>query len=238
LLLRLWRTGLWKTYRFFSLYLFVDLARTIVALFLEPGTNAYGLLYVTSVPADRVCAVLAVLEVYGLVLRKYAGIGTLGRWAISGALILSGVISLVSLYPDVGREGTLYPILVFVHALERAISSALLLFLLLITAFLVWFPIPLGRNVVVHTLVFGAYFSANALLLLLRNLVGANLLRVLSTINLGVATACLIAWLIFLSPAGEAAVLVFGSRWRKVDSERLVRQLDAINSSLMRAVRK
>ena len=238
LLLRLWRVGLWKTYRFFFLYIFVDLVRTGVFACLEIGTNAYGWVFVAFLPVDLICAALAILEIYGLVLRRYAGIGTMGRWAVTGGLVVSSLIAVVSLYPDMTNPAEQYPVLLYVFVFHRAVSSALLVFVLCITAFLVWFPVPLSRNVIVHALVFAVYFSGNALLLLIRNVAGNELTRLLSTINLGITTLCLFGWIALLTRETKAATLIFGHRWRGEDSDRLVRQLDAINSTLLRTGRK
>ena len=49
---------------------------------------------------------------------------------------------------------------------------------------------------------------------------------------------CWLAWLTLLSPKGEAVKVTFRREWKAEDEERLVAQLTAINSSLLRATRK
>jgi hypothetical protein len=49
---------------------------------------------------------------------------------------------------------------------------------------------------------------------------------------------CFSAWSILLSPAGELKKVVFRRQFTAEDERRLVEQLTAINSSLMRATRK
>lgn len=238
LLLRLGTMGLAKSYRFFCLYLLVRLVKTSALLFLDRSTDAYGWTYVSFVPITGILVVLVVLELYGLVLRDHPGIVTLGRWVVSGGLVLAFVIAVVSLYPDLGNPAEKYPILLYFNVFQRALDSALLVFLLLLTAFLVWFPVPLSRNIILHTIVFGTYFSSEALLLLIRNVVGPDPTRILSTINLGVESFCLVAWILFLNRKGEQKSVVFGHRWRLEDSEHLVEQLNTVNSALLRTARK
>ena len=238
LLLRLGTMGLVKNYRFFCLYLLASLVKTSALLFLDRRTDAYGWTYVSFVPITGILTVLVVVELYGLVLRDHAGIVTLGRWVVSGGLILAFIIAVASLYPDLGNPAEEYPILLYFNVFERALESALLVFLVLLTAFLVWFPVPLSRNTIVHTIVFGVYFSSEALLLLIRNVVGDEPTRILSTINLGVASFCLVAWILLLNKKGEQKTVVLGHRWRPEDSERLVEKLNTVNSALLRTARK
>ena len=42
-----------------------------------------------------------VLELYGLVLERYKGLYTLGRWAMYGAILVSGAVSILTLLPKI-----------------------------------------------------------------------------------------------------------------------------------------
>ncbi len=238
LLVKLWRQSLSRTYRFFALYLLVQLAQGVTLAFVKHWSDEYFFIYLGSAAAAIVLALLAILEIYALVLGRFAGIGTLGRWAVTAGLAVSLGVAGISLYPDLGNPADPYPVLLFFNVFQRAAYSALLLFLLFITAFVVWFPIPLSRNVILHTLVFACLFASQAILLLLRNVVGVGLVRPLSTLSLAVEGLCLLAWICFLTPAGETQKTVFGHRWRPEETERLVKQLNTINATLLRSARK
>ena len=192
LLLRLWALGVIRRYRFFSIYLAAQVSVTSVLLWVEIGTSAYGYTYALFVPVRGILAVLVVLELYSVILRDHTGIATLGRWVVSGGLAVAFTIAAISLFPDLSNPTEIELLVLYVNAFERALDSALLLFLMLITAFLIWFPVPLSRNSILHTIIFGVYFSSQALLLLIRNLVGYELTRVLSTISLATASLCLL----------------------------------------------
>ncbi len=238
LLLRLWHTGLWRRYRCFTFVVLAEVLQALVLSLIKPRTNAYGWVYLVSVPLLAICYVLAVLEVYALVLERYSGLGKLGRWAISFALAVSLIAAAVTVYPDVSGSLDPYPVLLYMRVFQRILYSALLFFLLVITGFLLWFPVPLPRNTVLHTIVFGLFFASQALLLLFRNVGGAGLTRVLSVAHMGVYVFCVAAWCIFLSPRGERTTYILGQRWSRETQDRLVAQLDTINTALLRAAKK
>lgn len=238
LLGRLRQQGLMARYRFFSLYLAASIAEASVLLWFTQGTNAYALAYMGFVPILGVCTVLATLELYDLVLRDYPGLRSLGRWAISTGLIASVVVAGLTLAPDVSNRAEAYPIIRSFHVFQRALYSALLLFVFFISGFLVWFPVPLSRNAVLHTIVFTLSFGGKSLALLLRNVGGVDFRPLASTLNLAIAAVCLAAWTLFLTRQGEQQTVIFGHRWRPQDSDRLVKQLDSLNATLLRSARR
>ena len=238
LLLRLWHTGLYRRYRCFTFLVLVEILQGAAVAGIPRHSDAYAWVYILFVPLIAVTYVLTVLEVYSLVLERYSGLGTLGRWAISAALGLSLIIAAVTLYPDLSSAAEASPLLLYMRVFQRILYSALLFFLLAITGFLIWFPVPLPRNTVLHTIVFGLFFSSQALLLLFRNVGGPALTQVLSAAHLGVYVLCVAAWCIFLSPKGEQVTYVLGPQWSQETQDRLISQLDTLNEALLRAVKK
>jgi len=51
-------------------------------------------------------------------------------------------------------------------------------------------------------------------------------------------TLCLGYWVFALKPQGESKSIVVSHQWKPEQEERLLSQLQAINSSLLRAARK
>ena len=240
LLGRLWHLGLIRSYRFFSAFLGAEVLRAIaVPLFFgSTATDAYGWFYVGTAPVIVILQVLVVLELYTLVLRHHPGIRTLGRWVVAGGLLIGVAVTALTLAPDFSNAGQQYRLLLYTSVLERTVASVLLLLLVAIASFLVWFPVPLSRNTVVHSLLFGVYFAGAAALLMVRNAIGPEIIRTLSTVNLVLAACCFVAWSLLLSRDGERRVVVVGHRWRPDAGRRLVQQLQAINDGLLRAGRK
>jgi hypothetical protein len=238
LLWRLALQGLLKPYRFFSAFLLAHFLQTSSLFLFKPGSNAFALAYMALVPVIGICSVLAISEVYDLVLSKYPGVSSLGRWVVSGGLAVAMTIAILTLSPDLGNPNVKYPILHSFNVFQRAIYSALLIYVLIIIAFLFWFPVPLSRNTVVHTVVFSVNFFGGAGVFLILNVVGQDLRSLISTLHLFLACACLAAWILLLKPSGEAPTVVLGHRWDPVAARRLVSQLDTINSSLLRLPEK
>jgi hypothetical protein len=209
---RLAQSGLWRTYRYFAVYLAAQVLEAAALMVARPGTEIYGWIYVAFVPILGFSAVLAVLEVYQLVLRGYPGIGTLGRRVLSWSLVAALCIAAATLYPDIANREEKYPILLYAHVFQRTLYSALLLFVLFITAFLVWFPVPLSRNVTLHAGVFGVSFVSASMIFLVRNAGGPEFREIVSIIHLAVYAACLLVWIVFLTPEGERKNVKVGHR--------------------------
>jgi hypothetical protein len=115
------------------------------------------------------------------------------------------------------------------YAFERAIVSSLLFFVLLMTVLLWYYPIRLSRNVIVYSIGYAAYFLARA---------AAFFLRIFSVILLTIDTGCMVFWLLRLTREESAPRAIYGGRWHPDDQDRLLGQLQAINSRLLREVKK
>jgi hypothetical protein len=230
--------SLWKSYRSFTFFLLANVAQSTALLAFRPDTNVYAAIFFVFIPILGVAALLAVQELYAVVLRQYRGIGTLSRWAVSAGLVISFATAALSVYPEVVRPGEAYPVLLAFSVFERALSSALLFFIVLITGFLFMFPVPLSRNAVLHTFAFAVLFASRSVLLLIRNAYGAETARLLSTVNLAVECLCFAVWIVFLTRPGEEKTVVFGERWRGPDGAKLVGELEQINAALLRTARK
>ena len=225
-------------YKWFFSYLVIRLARALVLACLPMRQNAYGWTYVATEPVIWVLYVLVVLELYALVLKDYPGIRSLSRWVLIFGLAASTVLSMLSLVVDLSGAPPRYPILLYMSVMERGVVTSLVFFLLLITGFLVWYPVPLCRNVVSYCLGYAVSFLAFSLVVLIRNVSGYGFVRPLSTALQAVGLACLVFWIAAINRRGESVPTVLGHRWRPGEEEHLVGQLDAINQSLLKAARK
>lgn len=240
LLFRLWQANLLGRYRYFCAFIALDILQSSVLFFIPRDSNAYAISFVVFASIQCVMAVFVVLELYGLVLRGFKGIGSLGRWVTSGGMAVSFIVAMVSLYPDLANPSADSSALLYLASFQRGVYSALLFFLLLITLFLIWFPVPLSRNTVSHTIVFAVYFSAYSVLLLIRNVAGADAgtIHLLSALYEVTYALCVLAWSLLLTEEGERQTIVFGHRWSLCDSNRLIDQLDTLNATLLRTARK
>jgi hypothetical protein len=238
LLLKLWRAGLMRTYPFFSSYLAYSVARGAALHAFKYGTNAYAWAYFLSEPVFWLAYILVVLELYSLVLRNYPGIASLGRWVLVAGLFASILISGLSLQADLSNPGEKYPVILYFTVIGRGVIFSLVIFLLLITGFLVSYPVPLSRNVIVHSMVWSLYFLSTTAGLLVRNITGHQVTADMNLALLAASLACLVAWIVALSPAGEGRTIVLRHIWRPEQQQRLMDQLSAINSTLLRTARR
>jgi hypothetical protein len=230
---RMWQAGLYCIYVYFFCYLLLVLIEPAVWALVGYGTVAYGYAWMATEAAALCFYTLIVLECYAKVLRNLAGIASVSRRYIKTTLPIAILASLLLM----GLEKTPKTLFQYFYALERAVVSSLLICVLLITAFLAYYPIPLSRNVIVYSVGYAVYFLAKAAGLFVRNVSNEWQTQISATL-IGVSTACLVFWMIGLTRGGEAKAVVIGHKWQIGDEERLISQLMAINAGLSRAARK
>ena len=230
LCLRMWLTGLYRVYTCFFGYLVLALLQTLVPLLIPLDTRLYRDASISSQALIMAFYVLVVLELYSKVLRDLAGIAGIARRYIKLMLALAIVLAVLPL-PLENTRATLSGYFV---TYERIVMASLTLFVLFISLFLVYYPVPLGRNVVAYLMGYAVYFLTHTIIWLVINL-GHYWIRELSTTLMTVAALCFVFWIVALSRAGEEKRVVVGHQWNPADQQRLRAQLDAINASLLRA---
>jgi hypothetical protein len=237
--IKLWRTGLYRRYRALFCYLIDRFLFYLIILFWlsDIRTAAYQKFWAISTPLSWVLSVFLVLELYSLVLEKHKGLATLGRWFQYAGLSVSVLISALALLPQI-RTGDVQvsTILTYYYAIERGVDFSLLIFLLFILLWLTRYPVPLSRNVLVHSVVYSTLFLGNTLGLLTRVFFGFQLSRTVSTVLMGIFAACTLVWLVFLNPKGEE-VRVSVPRFGPEQEQRILSQLEALNSTLLKVSR-
>jgi hypothetical protein len=178
------------------------------------------------------------LELYSLVLEKYKGLYTLGRWALNASMAIAVLLSTLTLIPQMRnlsfRSSTVY--LVFM-VIERGVMCSLLIFLILILLLLRQYPIHLSRNVVVHTVVYSIFFLTNTLALILYSVFSVRISGLANAVTTGVMALCAVLWFLLLNQKGET-VLVNASSIRTEHEERILGKLSSLNSTVLRAARK
>lgn len=248
LYMRLRRQQLHRVYRVFAAYVLFRAARLVVLATLprlwysvhhQPyfpyANNAYGWIWALSEPAMWVLQILVVLELYSLVFQNHKGIASLGRWTVLTGLTIAVALSSITLPSELSHSAEKYVILRWCSLAERGVDASLVVFLLFITAFLAWFPVPLNRNVVLYSMVYALYFIAGTMAELASNLGGLATWNAVSLAGKGLDLVCLALWVGFLNSAGEAKTVVFRQTWTAQHEELLMGQLAAINASLLRS---
>lgn len=236
---KLLHNGLYRKYRALVGYLVFRFFHTGALLFAFHSfrSAAYLWFWTLTEPVTWLFHVLMVLELYSLILARHRGLYTLGRWVLYGGVTLAVLISGLSLLPQLSGGQVQYSrVMPYYLAVERGVDFSLLIFLLLILLWLTRYPVPLTRNVLVHSLAYSILFLSNTAGVLGRVIFGLNFSNSASTFILGVGAACILMWLIFLTPKGEEIHVnlpIFGPE----HEERILTQLEALNKTLLRASR-
>lgn len=235
---KLYRNGLWRKYRIFFGYFVFRVPNSAWPLIFDYRSQAYFWLWLITEPVCLAFYVLLVAELYRLILERYRGLETMGRWAMYVATAVSVLISVLALLPRITPAmPQLSKYLGYEIALERGIDFSLVLFILLMVVFLSRFPIRLSRNAVVHATAFSLYFLTSTLGLLLHGLWGIKLSAEVNLFLSGASLVCVAGWLWLLNPASEkvqAHLPVIGPG----DEQRILLQLDTVNAALLRVSRK
>ncbi len=234
--LRLYQLDLNRVYRFFFAYLMFSTARSLILLPFDVNRGTYGIIYLVTLPVLWVFYILIVLELYSLVLQNYSGIFSLGRWTLYGGLFFSVMVSVLTLIPSWGNEHSW--LLFWCTTVERGVVFSLVIFLLLILIFLSRYPVALSRNIIVHCIVYTVFFLGTSMAMLVRNVMGHEVMPQLNSVLLVISAACYLVWIFFLTRAGESRIVTLRHSWSSDDEERLIEQLNAINATLLRASRK
>jgi hypothetical protein len=237
--IRLYTNKLHKRYRVFFAYLVFSFFYTAVVMKLDPRTGYYMQFFVITEPILWLFYVLNVMELYSLVLEKYKGLYTLGRWALYGSLFVSVLVSAIALLPrlaqaPVRQRSTILPYYIMT---ERGVVCALLVFLFLILVLLSRYPVFLSRNVLVHAAVYSTFFLTATLGTILRSVLGLKVSASLSNIQLGITAFCVLLWLIFVDAKGEIRLMTVSS-FAPEQEERILSKLNALNSTVLKAARK
>jgi hypothetical protein len=235
---RLYSSELSSKYRIFFVYTVFRVFYLVSLTFLSTDSDWYFYFFVLTEPLIWAMYVGVSVELYRLILERHRGFYTLGRRAMFVVMAVSVAISLAALAPSVaGAAPQSSKIMGLVLAGERAFDLSLALFLVLMLAFLNFYTVPLSRNIVVHAVVFTVFFLSNTLTMVLWTVFRKKYANELNLGLMGLSFACSLAWLLFLTPAGERlrARLPWFSRERE---ERILWQLDSLNAMLVKAGRK
>lgn len=238
LLYRILRNSSLHRYRFFAIYLSVDLLTTIVGMWFHPRSEAFARVWMARAPLIWIAYVLVVFELYSRILESHKGIATVGRMTMVAFVGVAALASGLTLLVEINNNSELYPILLAMFAAERSITLSLMLLLVLLMVFLLWFPMSLSRNMVLHSCVFFVFFLAKSVGLFIRNYQGHVVTQTVSTALLLIGVGCFLTWIFGLTAKGETVRARTRPVWNEGDAERVMGQLDAINATLLRAARK
>jgi hypothetical protein len=233
LVIRVLVTKLFRRYPCFLGYLLVACLQALIFSFVPYYSASYRYWWlITQALLTCFCA-LIVLELYGLILSDLTGIARRVRRYFKISIGVAILVSLLFLLVEKTPHDLYTGFMVF----DRAIVTSLLVFVLLLTGFLVYYPIPINRNLVVYSIGYAVYFLAKASGLLAVNVSNTGY-RVFGMAVVAASTVSMLFWLVGLSRRGEEKTLVIGHPWNREDHDKVLERLKAINARLLRAGRQ
>jgi hypothetical protein len=237
LLCRLIQCGLNGIYRSLFLYWIVQALASLALLSAGRRTWLYLYLYSGAQTLIIFMALYVVQDLFCIALSEHPAIASFGRRCVLAAMALAAMIALAGITLDARVLPGHYSGIQRFVTFERSLNFVILLFLLLISILLLWFPIKVRRNIAVYITGFVLFAATRSFGLLLLNLLPQKFTVPVSTIMLALTLLCLLIWLVGIRPEGERETATPGYRSNPKAMQRLTRQLDAINATLARIVR-
>jgi len=231
--IRMGGCGLHSRYRFLFGYLIFVVADSIWPLRLDIRSRSYYYFWLYSEPLNWIFQILVVRELCGLVLERYKGLCTVGRWGMYGGIAISAAISVASLLPHIGSGMTHRSrILFYMEGGDRGINLALAIFLLLMMLLVSRYPVPLSRNVVVNAVIYTILFFSNTLAALLHTIFDLKIAPAVDAALTGMGVVALLVWFFLLTPRGEE-IRVELAHLRPEREEHILHYLDELNKLVL-----
>jgi hypothetical protein len=236
LLIQLLRYRLMRRYCWLFSYFLADVLQILLLIRLPPRSLWYGYIYFGGQAVKAALGVALAIRLWKLALEGYPALARFGRQIVIYMLLAAISVAVVGLLLEPATPRGQNPLVHSLQAIEGAVDSMVLAFLVAAVLFLLWFPVTVRRNVAVCIGAFVFYMFQRWALLLLLNLYPKYFAE-LSLITVVLSLTCLILWIAAIRPEGEILTTVTGHRWNPAETEHLLGQLDTINTRLDRMTR-
>jgi len=207
----------------------------VAASFFSSRSRTYFWIYIAQTPVYCILAILAARELFAVVFKKYPGIRSAGRMAMYWCI---GFASMISLAIAVGHPGRpeAFTHLVYIELVRRSIVLTVALFILFILYSLSRYPLELGRNILVSSILFSILFLGQATQLLIDSFSPLLYSEMVDLADVIFGAACTLVWAALLRP--EPAPAPVAVKYSSRQEEQLLHQLDGLNRLLTRASRQ
>jgi hypothetical protein len=236
LLVQLLRHGLTRRYCWLFCYFLAGVLQILLLTPLSTYSIWYGYIYFGGQEVKALLGVALAIRLWRLALLGYPALARFGRRALIYMVLAAMSVATVGLLLEPVTPQGQNPKVHSLQAIEGAVDSMVLAFLVAMVLFLLWFPVKVRRNVAVCIGGFVFYCFQRWAGLLLVNLY-PRYSHALGTVMVVLSLACLILWTLALRPEGEIVTTVTGHRWNPDETEHLLGQLDAINARLEQMAR-
>jgi hypothetical protein len=245
---RLCFLGLFRAYLAFSCFLFFELFQSIAFILLSTNLSLgldYRIIWISLRCPALILTLWTVYALLSAVLKSLPGILKLSQRLLAGVFLTSLLVGILTIQPEyqaaAAGKGTdiVKQITILARVAERALTmSAFLALLAILVFFIVWFPVEIPRNLVMFSIGLVVYLGAKTSLLLARTYfphISRQAYDDLNLTNTLVLAVCFLCWSAVISRAGQKASVRVGHRWQAQEQMRLIIQLEAMNTTLLRA---
>ena len=237
-LVRLYLSRLFQIYRRLVLYLAFYAVEFATTAAIPIHSTMYGNFYMLSESVNVILSLLVVLELYNLALTGRPALAAASRKIIAYAMVAGALAAGLAATLDSNIRPGQSLVMHRFFTVERSLDLILLVFLVLISGFVAWFPVMVRRNVAIYVVGFAVFYVSRMFGLLAANLLPARALTAVSNSLLGCALACLLLWLFGLRREDSGDFAVAAPLRTEASVKRLAGQLDAINAALVRLGRR
>jgi len=238
LLLRLVLIKALGRYPMLAGFLLFSVLRSAALFVFRYGTTPYGTVYFFTAPLLWLAYGAVCWELYGEVFEQYHSISLLSRRSLVTVLVCCFAVAIVSAARDMNTQWQKLPVLLAGYLSSRIVYSAFFLYLVVLIGFLLWFRIPLRRNVIVNAVAFTFYFFALSVTALFLDVAGAPVLRAVNTLMLALLDFCLLAWVLAVASQGEELRSQLGRRPDPAHQQQLLASLEGLNRMAATAMKK
>lgn len=231
LLARMFIHRLSRVYRLLTVYLLADVCGDLamLAATLARSDEAVAFTYYGAQAVKVVLGAFVAMELFRLALAEHPALGRFGQRVIGYFFACGFVLGALNVWFGTRYEGS--QITGVFTAFERSMDLAVMVALLLMTVFLLWYPVRMRRNVALCIAGFVLY-SFERWALLLAEALKASDLRAISTAMLSLSLSVLVFWIAALRRSGEKMTTVTGHRWDAASAVQLSEKLDRINTRM------
>jgi len=253
LVVKLLSLRLHHVYRYFCIFLLADISTTFMwavdkGLRGTPFYFDYRIAWLAERGIEWVFTLLTVYALLGAILAQLPGILKLSRKILKISFAVAAAVGLLTALPEyeaAASTQTFHDRLAHAVAaaivMDRVVASVALLTLLGILLFLILFPVEMSRNLVAFFSGFVVYSTLQACAQLALSLLSGGAADFVRLINLWSAVlvgGIFAYWTVFITKAGEEVPARIPVTWHRRHEDLLVAQLESMNASLLRAVRR
>jgi hypothetical protein len=234
--LRLYRSRLHRRYPALFSYMAFQAVYSLCPVVLDVRASAYFWSWTFAEPTQWALEILLVRELCHVVLERYRGLVSLGRWVMYIGVAVAALLSLLALLPHIrSTMPARSKVIGYWMAADRGISLSLVIFLLLMLLAVSRYPVRLSRNVILNAALFTFCFTCDSLGAVVRTVFDVRLSPSVNVILSGIAASCFVTWLSCLTPEGEHVHFDWIRFAPEYEGHALAR-LDALNRALQKSV--